>query len=166
MIDEVQIGRLREAEIDAVVNLAHAVWHAHYPGIISSAQIDYMLGQRYKPALIRQLLARGDAWFVARAGASVAGFAHVYALGEGDCKLDKLYVAADVQRHGVGALLLERAERYAREHAGNRLVLRVNRHNAQALAAYRKYGFTVATEIAEDIGNGFVMDDFVMTKDL
>jgi diamine N-acetyltransferase len=45
-------------------------------------------------------------------------------------------------------------------------VLRVNRQNQQAIDAYLKHGFTVATLIVEDIGGGFVMDDYVMVKAL
>jgi ribosomal protein S18 acetylase RimI-like enzyme len=42
----------------------------------------------------------------------------------------------------------------------------VNRNNAQAIAAYRRNGFDVAREVVVDIGGGFMMDDFVMSKDL
>jgi len=45
-------------------------------------------------------------------------------------------------------------------------LLRVNRHNQWAIDAYLKQGFTVATIYMEDIGGGFMMDDYVMTKEL
>lgn len=35
-----------------------------------------------------------------------------------------------------------------------------------AIAAYRKYGFTVREEVVQDIGGGFVMDDYIMEKPL
>jgi ribosomal protein S18 acetylase RimI-like enzyme len=41
-------------------------------------------------------------------------------------------------------------------------VLAVNKHNAQAIAAYRKNGFRVADAVVKDIGGGFVMDDYIM----
>jgi len=165
-IEPVRCGLLRADEVEALVVLAHRVWQAHYPGIISPAQIDYMLAQRYKPALIRQTLARGDRWAVARAGTELVGFAHGYDLGEGDYKLDKLYVDPTWQRHGIGRGLLDILIRHAQGRGCGRLVVRVNRHNGNAIAAYRHYGFTIASEIAEEIGAGFVMDDYVMTKDL
>lgn len=165
-IEPVSVGLLRDDEIDALVVLARAIWHACYPGIITPEQINHMLAQRYNPALIRQLQARGDPWWVARAGEAMCGFAHAQVLDENDCKLDKLYVASDLQRHGIGALLLAKAEDFARRHGRTRLILRVNRHNAQALAAYRKYGFAKSAEVREAIGGGFEMDDFVMTKEL
>lgn len=166
MTEPVRIGRLALEEAEAVAELARLIWHAHYPGIISLEQIDYMLRDRYKPALIRQTLARGDQWLVARAGGALVGFAHGYALVEGDFKLDKLYVHPDWQRNGIGRGLTEAIAGYARRRGFRRLVLRVNRHNAQAIAAYRRYGFEILVPVVEDIGAGFVMDDYVMTKDL
>jgi GNAT superfamily N-acetyltransferase len=163
---EIEVGALRLEEAEALAELARTIWHAHYPAILSAAQIDYMLEQRYKPGLIRQTLARGDRWDVARAAGELVGFAHAYPVSDGDFKLDKLYVHPDWQRHGIGARLLERVAAHARDHACTRLLLRVNRQNAQAIAAYLKYGFQVATVIVEDIGGGFVMDDYVMVKAL
>lgn len=157
---------MRPEEAETLSALASTVWHRHYPGIISERQIDYMLAQRYKPGLIRQTLARGDRWDVARAAGEVLGFAHGYAVSAHDFKLDKLYVHPDWQRHGIGARLLQRMQTHARDHGCGRLLLRVNRHNSQALAAYRKYGFSVATTVTEEIGEGFVMDDYVMLKEL
>lgn len=163
---EIVCGRLRDAEVGPLIALAEKIWHAHYPGIISPEQIDYMLAQRYKAPLIRQLMARGDLWLAARAGDELVGFAHGHPLQEGDYKLDKLYVASDWQRHGIGGRLIEALARHAREHGAARLLLRVNRQNHAAIQAYIKHGFRVATLIVEDIGNGYIMDDYVMTKEI
>ena len=167
---EIEISPLRLDEADAVVDLAQAVWRAHYPGIISAAQIEYMLAQRYRPILIKQFMARGDVWLAARAGsdasAELVGFVHAHPYQEGDYKLDKLYVRTDLQRHGIGAKLLETVADLARRHALERLVLRVNRENHNAIRAYLKYGFKIATLFDEDIGEGFVMNDYVMVKEL
>ena len=83
-----------------------------------------------------------------------------------ECKLDKLYVRHDARRRGFGSRLLDHVEREARALGAARLWLQVNRNNAQAIAAYRRNGFDVAREVVVDIGGGFVMDDFVMSKDL
>lgn len=165
-MNEIEISPLRPDEAETVVGLAGRVWRAHYPGIISPQQIEYMLEQRYRPVLVRQFLARGDVWLAARAEGVLVGFAHGHPLTEGDYKLDKLYVDLDWQRQGIaGALIRELAAR-ARQHGYGRLALRVNRQNQQAIDAYLKHGFTVVTIHLEDIGDGFIMDDYVMTKEL
>jgi len=165
-MNEIEIGPLHLDEAEAVVELAGRVWRVHYPGIIGAEQIEYMLAQRYRPVLVRQFIARGDVWLAARAGAELVGFAHGYPLGDGDYKLDKLYVQTALQRHGIGGELIRALAERAASHGYSRLVLRVNRQNQQAIDAYLKHGFTVATIYLEDIGGGHVMDDYVMTKEL
>jgi ribosomal protein S18 acetylase RimI-like enzyme len=160
------VSPLRLDEAEALVDLAGRVWRKHYPGIITPEQIEYMLDRRYKPGLVRQLLARGDLWLAARVGDALVGFAHGHALEDGDYKLDKLYVDPDWQRRGIGGQLAAEVAKRAKSHGFTRLVLRVNRQNQAAIDAYLKHGFTVATLIVEDIGGGFVMDDYVMVKPL
>lgn len=160
----IDIAPLRLEEAEALVELAGRVWRAHYPGIISPAQIEYMLAQRYKPGLVRQLLARGDLWLAAREGGVLLGFAHAYPLQAGDFKLDKLYVETARQRRGIGGGLIVEVARRARAHGFTRLVLRVNRQNRQAIQAYLKHGFRVADVVLEDIGGGYCMDDYVMVR--
>lgn len=165
-MEEIDIGPLRLDEADAVVALAERVWRAHYPGIISPEQIEYMLEQRYRPVLVKQFIARGDVWLAARAGSELVGFAHGHPLGDGDYKLDKLYVETDLQRHGIGGLLIRAMAERASSLGYSRLALRVNRQNQQAIDAYLKHGFTVQTIYLEDIGGGHYMDDYVMIKEL
>lgn len=162
----VEIAPLRLDEAEALVALAGRIWRTCYPGIVTPAQIEYMLAQRYKPGLVRQLLARGDLWLAARQGDQLVGFAHGHPLEAGDYKLDKLYVDVALQRQGVGGQLIAEVAALARQHGFTRLVLRVNRGNQRAIDAYLKYGFQVTTLIVENIGEGFVMDDYVMVKDL
>jgi GNAT superfamily N-acetyltransferase len=165
-VNGLAITALRPEEAEALAELAARIWRHNYPGIISAAQIEYMLAQRYHPPLIRQTLARGDHWDVIRAEGWLVAFAHSFPLEGGAVKLDKLYVDPAWQRRGLGALLVERVEARARARGRSHLLLRVNRRNAQAIAAYGKYGFVIVREVVEDIGGGFVMDDYVMLKPL
>jgi len=163
-MNRISLGLLRDDEVESLRRLAASIWHVSYSGMISAEQIDFMLEQRYHPALLRQLLARGDRMVAARGGGQLVGFAHAFPVGESTCKLDKLYVGVEHQRHGIGALLVGEVERFVRERDGRVLTLRVNKRNFRALAAYRKYGFEQVSELTEDIGGGFVMDDYVLAK--
>jgi GNAT superfamily N-acetyltransferase len=142
------------------------VWQATYPALISQAQIDAMLADRYAPERIReQLDDPHQTWWGARRGDALSGFAHAL-LDESGCKLDKLYVHPDHQRRGIGAALRQAVEGWARRQQARRLWLQVNRGNAQAIRAYEKYGFRIVDSRVFDIGGGFVMDDHVMEKRL
>ncbi len=160
------IRPLGAADVDAVATLARTVWQATYPALISQAQIDAMLADRYAPARMRaQLGDPAHAWRVAWQDDTPVGFAHAYRDDE-NCKLDKLYVDPAQQRRGLGAALLAEIERWARAHGAARVRLQVNRGNAAALRAYARYGFTIVESRVFDIGDSFVMDDHVMEKPL
>jgi ribosomal protein S18 acetylase RimI-like enzyme len=62
--------------------------------------------------------------------------------------------------------MLQHCADEARRFGARRLILSVNKRNARAIAAYRRNGFTVAEAVMVDIGRGFVMDDFIMARDL
>lgn len=162
---EPEIAPLTDADVETVAALARAIWRAHYPGIISLAQIEYMLAQRYDPAVIRAELAQADVWwFVLRLDGAIVAYMALQKARDAALKIDKLYVHPAAQRRGCGGRLIARAEALARREGCRELELAVNRNNAQAIAAYRKHGFTVREAAVKDIGGGFVMNDYVMVK--
>ena len=150
------------AEISA---LAEIIWRAHYPGIISHEQIDYMLARRYDVEVMRRELESGIAYDRLLVDGVLGGFSsYGPASRAGELKLHKLYVHPEFQQRGFGAALLKRIEEFARAHNFSTLILAVNKQNTRAFLAYRKLGFTVRESIIADIGGGFVMDDYVMAK--
>lgn len=163
---ELRILPLADGDIAAVIELAGVIWRHHYPGIISTQQIDYMLAQRYTPEVIRAQLQSGSSWWdQALVGGRMIGFAQ-YELYGSAMKLDKLYLHQDFQRQGYGARLLAHVVDAARRHGSTAIRLNVNKHNAKAIAAYRKNGYEVVESVVADIGSGYVMDDYVMQKPL
>ncbi len=167
-MDEVVLRPAGLADVPAVQQLAARVWRAHYPGIISLAQIDYMLERGYATEALRTFIGSDDAGLeLAREGEALIGFAAwMNGPRAGEVKLDKLYVDPDRQRGGIGGRLIERVCDLARGQGAQTLVLNVNRHNTGAQAAYRKRGFDVRETVVIDIGGGFVMDDYVMARAL
>jgi ribosomal protein S18 acetylase RimI-like enzyme len=162
----VTIAPLAPEDVDRLVVLARTVWHAHYPGIITAAQIEHMLNERYRSDAIRGELGRDGVWWDALTeNGGLAAFANYFVTGaRGELKLDKLYVDPARQRAGLGGMLLDHVCEVARRHGCDRLVLAVNKRNAGAIAVYRKHGFAIESAVVKDIGNGFVMDDYVMSR--
>ncbi|HVE50759.1 MAG TPA: GNAT family N-acetyltransferase [Casimicrobiaceae bacterium] len=154
------------ADIPVVQQLAHEIWLAHYPGIISVEQIDYMLARGYATqALERYLEETGAGLALAKVAMRPVGFAAWYRAAA-TTKLDRLYVLPAFQGRGIGRAMIEHIERQARADGATRLVLNVNKRNASTIALYRRCGFAVDEEVVVDIGEGFVMDDYVMGKPL
>ena len=164
---EVRIQPLAAAQIAALVQLAQRIWRAHYADIISAAQIEYMLAQRYRPELIgAQLADPAQRWLIAQGADGLIGFAHLCRTDAASARLDKLYVAPEQQRRGVGRALLIAAQDWARAGGCRVLRVRANKANRRALAAYARYGFGMSAEVVEDIGGGFIMDDYQLEKSL
>ena len=51
-----------------------------------------------------------------------------------------------------------------RDNGLSMIYLTVNKQNLSSIAVYEKLGFVRARELVTEIGNGFVMDDYVMEK--
>jgi ribosomal protein S18 acetylase RimI-like enzyme len=164
----IEIRSARHDELAIVQRLAHVIWHAHYPGIITVAQIDYMLARGYAIDALAEFLGAPDRGLeLALADGEPSGFAAWYRIGDSaEAKLDKLYVLPSRQRIGLGGKLIARVIAGARAASAATLILNVNKNNAQAIRAYERYGFATREAVAVDIGNGFVMDDYVMAMDL
>lgn len=161
---KVRIEPLAGDDVERMAALAREIWYDHYPAIISTAQIEYMLQQRYDPALVRAELARRDIWWdkLVVEGELCAFSSYLLPAEPGTMKLDKLYVRTRHQRRGYGAMLIARAQAVAQRQGCGRLVLAVNKNNATAIAAYLKHGFQIADAVVKDIGGGFIMDDYIM----
>lgn len=151
------------SDIEKLQTLARTIWQATYTTLITPAQIEYMLANRYDAELIRSQLADLDhAWRLACWPIEPIGFAHARSEGE----VCKLYIHPDFQRRGVGLALLDDIKHFARAQRAQQLRLQVNRGNTNAIAAYQRYGFTIREARVFDIGGGFVMDDYVMEAPL
>lgn len=166
-VERLDVGRLNASEIDELIALAGSIWRAHYPAIITPAQIEYMLAQRYAPEVLRAELERADIWWDRlKLNGHMAAFASYFLAAADAMKLDKLYVDPARQRQGLGGRLVERALAVAREHRCRVLTLAVNKRNRNAIAAYEKHGFRIVESVVKDIGGGFVMDDYLMSRDV
>ena len=166
-MDQVTITRLSESDIDMLIPLAYRIWHAHYPGIITVEQIDYMLKRGYtRQVILEEMNSQAVIWLSIKSGGAMIGFASLGPYAVNTMKLHKLYLLSDFHGAGIGAHALAEVEQIARDNAAARLVLNVNRYNTRAIRAYERAGWHVVEEVVVDIGNGFVMDDFVMAKQL
>ena len=163
-----QILPAMEEHLPALAELAGVIWRQHYPGIISPEQIDYMLARMYSIETLREEIQLQGIRFVRLlVDDRFVGFAsYGPALEPGVMKLHKCYLLPEMHGRGLGSLLLQHCERAARQLGARRLMLAVNKRNTKAVVAYQRNGFTVTESVVTDFGSGFVMDDFIMAKDL
>lgn len=164
----VEILPATEEHLPALAELAGVIWRQHYPGIISQAQIEYMLEKMYSlDTLRKEIRARGIQFTRLLVGRRFVGFASFGPTADsGVMKLHKCYLLPEMHGRGYGSQLLQYCERIVRQLGARRLILAVNKHNTRAVAAYQRNGFVLAKSVVTDFGSGFVMDDYIMVKDL
>lgn len=157
-------------ELEArAAEIAREAWPPTYSGIIPDEQIPYMIGRMYSPEAIRSDTAAGSPFFIVRADGADAGVCSfdLSKRGEGDsAELHKIYVLPAYWGRGAGGAILAEISRRLAESGAKSAWLRVNKRNARAQKAYAAAGFKRVRGVCDDIGGGFVMDDWIYAKPL
>jgi diamine N-acetyltransferase len=165
--ESVTLEPLTEPDIHVIAPLAARIWRLHYTPIVGAEQVEYMLQRRYGAEDLNASINATDRWFeVLRVSDKICGFLRCTQKSDVEMKLEELYLLDSQRGQGFGKRMLERAETIARDQGCQRLTLTVNKHNAPSIAVYLHQGFVNARSVVFDIGNGFVMDDFVMEKEI
>ena len=148
--------------VKIVAQLAEEIWNEHYVPIIGQEQVDYMV-EKYQsvPAISHQIEEEGYTYYLVYAGEEAVGYLGVQTR-EQDLFLSKYYMHSSQRGKGYGKEALEFIRQYAREHQLQGISLTVNKYNSNSIAAYEKMGFLNLGPTVADIGNGFIMDDYIM----
>ena len=147
-------------DIKRISALAKIVWNQHYPAIISQQQIEYMLHLMYSDASLQeQMESKGHLFFLILQGEEAVGFISVSNENGNEWFLNKFYINQDVAAKGIGALAFEELKRIIHP---TKITLTVNRQNFKSINFYFKHNFKIEEVADFDIGNGYVMNDFVM----
>ena len=150
------------ADFDAIRAVVHEVWPIAYREMITQEQISYMLEWMYADeSLHKQVTEEGCVFLVWEEDNIVQGFASFSEIESTLFKLHKLYVYTSLHGKGIGRALLDEVKKRAVDLGGKAIELQVNKKNV-AQHFYLKQGFTIDRELVLDLGEGFVMDDYVM----
>ena len=144
--------------ITKLANLASEIWHEYWPCILTSEQIDYMVDKfQSENAIINQIENENYTYYFLKVDGNVAGYTGVSNRGD-YLFLSKLYIKKEFRHKGYGKKAFEEIKKLG----FNRIQLTVNKYNKNTIDAYLKYGFKIINKAVTDIGNGFVMDDYIM----
>lgn len=162
-----EIRKAGLVDFEIINTLAVKTWPDAYGKILSQEQITYMLDEMYSlTAITDQISIKGHHFLILSDGQKNLGFAS-YELNylSGVTKLHKLYVLPETQGTGAGRLLIAKVENAAMANGNDKMLLNVNRYN-NAVNFYLKSGYVKIREEDINIGNGYLMEDFVMEKQL
>jgi diamine N-acetyltransferase len=159
-----QIKKAGKEHIATIQQLAELIWPEAYGKIISTEQLRYMLDLIYSETALTAQIVKGHQFILAIENNEAIGFASFSQKNDDEpttFRLHKIYVLPNVPTKGIGSLLLSYVCNESIKQGATLLELNVNKYNP-AMQFYLKKGFTVLRDEVIDIGEGYVMDDYVM----
>ncbi len=149
-------------EILELARLAEEIWREYYISIITIEQIDYMINQFQSVPAIELQIQQGYEYYLIRYLNRSVGYLSVKVEPSRKLFLSKFYIGKEYRGRGYASLTMAFLKRLCAERELSHIWLTVNRHNEPSIKIYEKMGFKIEREQVADIGNGFVMDDFIM----
>jgi diamine N-acetyltransferase len=163
-----EIKKAGKEYIATIQHLAETIWPEAYGKIISPEQLLYMLNLIYSKTSLTAQIEKGHQFVLAIENNEPIGFASFSQKSDEEFstfRLHKIYVLPNVPTKGIGSFLLSYVCNESIKQGSTLLELNVNKYNS-AMQFYLKKGFSVLREEVIDIGEGYVMDDYVMVKKL
>ncbi len=174
------------AEIHALAHMADEIWHEYWPALIGDEQTDYMVDRFQSPeAIERDIRENGYVYhsiedeqgtLVGYTGGAIERYAspsdegantHGEAISRLFLKrffISKIYLYEEQRGKHYASAIMEFWNDYARKNNLEGMYLTVNKGNDLGIRAYRGRGFDIIESIKADIGDGFVMDDYIMAR--
>lgn len=162
-----KIIQANKSQLPIIAELAYAIWPVAYGEILSKEQLAYMLDKFYSlEALTEQLEKRNHVFLLIEENERFVGFASYESNIENHkTKIHKIYVLPETQGKGFGVQLVNEIEKRVKSFKNDVLFLNVNRFN-KAQEFYKRLGFKIAYEEDIAIGNDYLMEDYVMEKEI
>lgn len=154
-------------DIKTVAHLAHKIWNQHYVPIIGQAQVDYMLDKFQDTEAVKEQIENGYEYFIIYNQNHPCGYLGLVPnTNDKKMMISKIYVDSDFRGLNLGSRLLDFTIDEAKKRGFQCVWLTVNKNNSKSIEWYQKRGFSIKEKIEMDIGNGFVMDDYLMEMSL
>ena len=161
-MEMIQIDKSKAAFLS---DFASEVFIDYYNDLIGHDQAVYMADLFLSEEAIRVLLDKGAVFRMLMDDDRPLGFTEYIMEGE-RVFLSKLYVAKENRGRGFGRILFEDCRRYALDNDIHKIYLTVNKHNTPSYEIYLHLGFKVIDAVVNDIGQGYVMDDYIMELEI
>ena len=153
------------ADFEQIATLGSIIWTEHYTPIIGSKQVTYMLDKFQSVSAVKKQIQEGTEYYIIKHQNSAVGYLSFYKK-EDSLFLSKLYVLGTERGKGIGKAAMSFLEKKRVEIACKSISLTVNKYNTNSIKAYEKMGFEKIDSVVIAIGNGYVMDDYVMNKEM
>ena len=156
-----EIIKVDESKIAATSGFAQRVFKEYYNDLIGPDQSEYMADLFLSEKAIKNLIDDGAVFKLAVEDDRILGF---YECKKEEKKvfLSKLYVDKPYRGNRIGKMMFNDLLDYTRSCGLNRIYLTVNKYNTPSYNIYLHLGFKVIDAVENDIGHGYIMDDYIM----
>ena len=158
----------KSEHIPIIQDIAQATWPVAYANILSQAQSDYMLNMMYTDRALKKQMEELGHHFLLIGNENTSEYLGFVSFEFNyratlQTKIHKLYVLPQFQGMRLGQILIEKVSEKTVDRGNVSILLNVNRYN-QALNFYKHIEFNIIGEDNIDIGNGFLMEDYILEK--
>lgn len=158
----VELKKAESIDIPVLAQLASSIWHEFWVDILSFGQIEYMVEKfQSENAIKNQIKTENYTYFFIKAEGETIGYVGL-SLKTDYLFLSKLYILHTYRHCGYGSQVFKLIKDFAYMHNYDRIILTVNKHNTNAIEAYLGWGFETIDSVETEIGEGFIMDDYIM----
>ena len=159
----IEIVKVNKQHIPIIRELAANLWPVAFATLRTSKRRTYVWNRMYSQTSLEGQMSQGHRYAIAQHNKLNIGYVAYETdhAGLDKTKIHKLYISPKYQRHGVGKTMIDYAAQQALKANNTALFLNVNKYNTQAISFYQKHHFALIKEEEIDIGNGFIMDDYV-----
>ena len=155
-----------DSNLQKLAILASAIWHEAFANILTLEQIDYMIEKFQSFEAIKTAIDKNNyEYFFISDETGITGYTGIQE-ADGKLFLSKIYIAKEKRGQKLASKAFDFIETLARKRNLKSIWLTVNRNNTHAIEVYKSKGFSIICTQVTDIGNGFVMDDYVFEKNL
>ena len=157
------------ADQEELASLASQIWNEYWPALIGQDQTNYMVEQfQSLPAIQRDMAQHAyEYWFVMDEDGQTCGYTGGHVEPETNrFFISKIYLKSSCRGRHLAADVISFYVGLCRERGLAAMYLTVNKHNELGIRCYRGRGFAVIDAVETSIGGGFVMDDYIMEKEV
>lgn len=156
-----ELININEQLIDLTSKFASEVFVDYYNDLIGNKQATYMADLFLSNNAIKKLIDDGAVFKLMMLDDKPIGFTE-YVKEDNRVFLSKLYIHKDYRHLGYGKQLFLDCYKYAKDNNLEAIYLTVNKYNTPSYNIYLHLGFKVIDSVVNDIGNNYVMDDYIM----
>ncbi|MCL1797727.1 MAG: GNAT family N-acetyltransferase [Eggerthellaceae bacterium] len=155
-----------DEDIALLACMAHDIWHEYWSGIIGDEQVEYMVETFQSETAIKNAIrVQGYEYWLLETKGCFVGYTGTHTESSpARLFISKLYLKAEDRGKGFASQTIQFFEELCTKRNLGSMYLTVNKYNELAKRAYLAKGFVIVDATVQDIGHGFVMDDYIMEK--